>query len=566
MKYNRLGDLLISVGLITQEQLDHALKQQKHTKNRLGQQLIQESIITEQQLIDALRMQLGVEFIDLNDFIPEARLASMVPKATAERFDVVPVRAEQDAIYLAMSDPLNFMAIEAVKATTRKRIIPMISTARGIEHAMLGLYGNEGATRAIEDMRRERSLTSQAQPADTALTAAAGEGTAAPTVRLVNSILERGALDAASDIHIEPRENDLHVRMRVDGLMRSMMFVPKDLQASVISRLKVMGGMDVTERRVAQDGRAVFTAKNREFDMRMSTLPTIFGEKVAIRLLEKNSGLLHKDKIGLCPDDMAKYMNLISRPSGVVLIVGPTGSGKSSTMYTMIHELNTQHVNLVTLEDPVEYHVNGVTQVQIQEKTGLTFANGLRSVLRQDPDIIAIGEIRDSDTAHIAMRAAITGHLVLSTVHTNDAISTIDRLLDIGVEPYIISSALNGVISQRLVRRICPNCRAAYTPASEEVLSLGLEAHTTVQVYRGAGCPACAGTGYLGRTGVFEILMLSQALRLAISRGAGREEVERIIRQEGRFVPMASRVRELVLSGITTVEEAQRTVFVAEDV
>ena len=566
MKYNRLGDLLISVGLITQEQLDHALKQQKHTKNRLGQQLIQESIITEQQLIDALRMQLGVEFIDLNDFIPEARLASMVPKATAERFDVVPVRAEQDAIYLAMSDPLNFMAIEAVKATTRKRIIPMISTARGIEHAMLGLYGNEGATRAIEDMRRERSLTSQAQPADTALTATAGEGTAAPTVRLVNSILERGALDAASDIHIEPRENDLHVRMRVDGLMRSMMFVPKDLQASVISRLKVMGGMDVTERRVAQDGRAVFTAKNREFDMRMSTLPTIFGEKVAIRLLEKNSGLLHKDKIGLCPDDMAKYMNLISRPSGVVLIVGPTGSGKSSTMYTMIHELNTQHVNLVTLEDPVEYHVNGVTQVQVQEKTGLTFANGLRSVLRQDPDIIAIGEIRDSDTAHIAMRAAITGHLVLSTVHTNDAISTIDRLLDIGVEPYIISSALNGVISQRLVRRICPNCRAAYTPASEEVLSLGLEVHTTVQVYRGVGCPACAGTGYLGRTGVFEILMLSHALRLAISRGAGREEVEGIIRQEGRFVPMASRVRELVLSGITTVEEAQRTVFVAEDI
>ncbi len=562
MKYNRLGDLLISVGLITQEQLDFALEQQRQTKNRLGQVLIQENVITEQQLIDALRLQLGVEFIDLADHIPEARLAAMVPKATAERFGVVPVKAEQDTIYLAMSDPLNFMAIEAVKATSRKRIIPMISTIRGIEHAMLGLYGNEDATRAIEEMQRERSAAPQAQAAVTTAAAAAADNTA-PTVRLVNSIIERGALDGASDIHIEPGEGDLHIRMRVDGVMRTMMFVPRDLQATVLSRLKIMGGMDVTERRVPQDGRAGFTAKNREFDMRMSTLPTIFGEKLVIRLLEKNSGLLHKDKIGLSHEDMRKYLNLISRPSGMVLIVGPTGSGKSSTMYTMINELNSQQINLVTLEDPVEYNVSGISQVQINEKTGLTFAGGLRSILRQDPDIIAVGEIRDSETAQIAMRAAITGHLVLSTLHTNDAFATLDRLVDIGVEPYIIAGALNGIISQRLVRRICPDCRMACKPGPEELLSLGLDQQAVPQVYRGTGCPACAGTGYLGRTGVFEILILSHALRLAISGGYNREEMEEIIRREGRFIPMANRVRELVLAGVTTVEEARRTVFVA---
>jgi type IV pilus assembly protein PilB len=462
MTYTRLGDLLLSVGLITEEQLNQALQRQKTTKQRLGQELIDEKIITEQQLIDALRRQLGIEFIDLSSTFIKPQMAELLPKNIARKNNVVPVRLNGDSLYLAMSDPLNFMALEEVKTATRKRVVPMIATTKAIEHSISSLYGSEGAARAIADMKREIAAgvqTPEQENAENFVASNIGgeeENGTAPTVRLVNSILERAILEHASDIHIEPYETEVRVRMRIDGVMHSLMTVPKALQASVISRLKVMGAMDITERRVPQDGRAGVRVKSRDVDLRMSTLPTIFGEKFVIRLLDKDSQLLTKENIGLSGSDLNKYLDLIRRPSGVVLIVGPTGSGKSSTMYTMIRELNTEKVNLVTLEDPVEYNIPGINQVQINEKTGMTFASGLRSILRQDPDIIAVGEIRDGETAQIAMRAAITGHLVLSTIHTNDAVSTVDRLMDIGVEPYLISNALNGVISQRLVRRSLP--------------------------------------------------------------------------------------------------------------
>lgn len=572
MAYTRLGDLLLSVGLITQEQLDHALQEQKNTKNRLGQELIEEKVITEQQLIDALRVQLGVEFIDLNGLSIQPQLAMLLSQNIAQKYSVVPVKLEQDTLYIATSDPLNFVAIEEVKKATRRNVVPMIATVDSIEHSIANLYGSQVAARAIEDMRREIEAEAPMAPGQhtdsfTASAFGGREDTAsAPTVRLVNSIMERAVVDMASDIHMEPQEMDMRIRMRVDGLMRSIMSVPKDLQASVISRIKIMGGMDVTERRIPQDGRSAIRVKGRDIDLRISTLPTIYGEKVVIRLLDKDSALLSKEKIGLDGDDLKKYMNLIARPSGMVLIVGPTGSGKSSTMYTMIRELNTEQVNLVTLEDPVEYNIEGINQVQINDKTGLTFASGLRSVLRQDPDIVAVGEIRDGETAQIAMRAAITGHLVLSTVHTNDALSTIDRLVDIGVEPYIISSALNGIISQRLVRRICPHCRQFYSPLPEELMGLGFSGEEENKLYRGKGCPACFGTGYRGRTAVFEILVFSHALRLAVNRNARREELEKIVRQEGHFTTLADGVRRLVLKGITTIEEARRVVVAEEDI
>ena len=562
MAYIRLGDLLVSAGLITHEQLAAALERQKVTKNRLGQELIEEAVITEQQFIDALRMQLGIEFVDLSAAAIEPQLAEALPRNIARKYGVVPVRLHGNTLYLAMSDPLNFVAQEEVKTATRKRVVPMISTADGIERAIASLYGNEGANRAIEEMKREISAGTQSLP-EAAGIIDSGDG-AAPTVRLVNSIIERAAVENASDIHLEPAEQELRVRMRIDGVMRAVMTVPKDLQASVIARLKIMGGMDITERMVPQDGRAGVRVKERSLDLRMSTLPTIFGEKFVLRLLDKDSQLLSREKIGLDGADLEKYQALLSRPSGVVLIVGPTGSGKSSTMYTMIRELNTEQVNLVTLEDPVEYNISGVNQVQINEKTGMTFASGLRSILRQDPDIIAVGEIRDGETAQIAMRAAITGHLVLSTVHTNDALSTIDRLLDIGVEPYLIASALNGVVSQRLVRRVCPNCRRAYEPTGEERMDIGLEPESGRTFYRGGGCPACFGTGYRGRIAVFEILVMSRRLRAAVSRGARQEELQAIVREEGGFVTLAENCRRLVLDGVTTIEEARRVVSSAD--
>jgi len=559
MKYTKLGDLLLSAKLITPQQLDFALNNQKITKNRLGRELIEEGIITEHQLIQALKMQLGVESVDLSSAAISPNLTDLVPKSIAKRHSLVPVKLVGNNLYIAMSDPLNFVAIEDVKTATRKKVIPMIAPTDSIEITIATLYGNEGAARAIEEMKREISV-SPVVTADSFTTNSIENDTqSAPTIRLVNSLIERAIVEHASDIHLEPYESELRVRMRIDGLLRNIMTVPKNLQSSVISRLKIMGGMDITERKIPQDGRSNVKIKDSDVDLRMSTLPTIFGEKFVIRLLEKNEQLLDKEKIGLAGDDLEKFQYLLNRKSGgVILIAGPTGSGKSSTMYSMIRELNKEQVNLVTLEDPVEYNISGINQVQINEKTGMTFAGGLRSILRQDPDIIAVGEIRDGETAQIAMRAAITGHLVLSTIHTNDSLATIDRLLDIGVEPYLISSALNGVISQRLVRRICPHCKEEYTPSELELSSIGLFNSTNHKFYRGKGCSSCFGTGYRGRIGVFEILVLNSKIRAAISNGEKREDIAEMIKKSGQFVTLADNCRRLVFEGITTIEEAGR--------
>ena len=566
MAYKRLGDVLIDAGLINDEQLSHALAQQKESKRRLGDELIHEGVITEAGLIEALQMQLGIEFIDLSQIDIEPEMSRVVSKNVARQYNVVPVKTTPEEVYLAMSDPLNFMAIEAVKNATRKRVVPMVATHDSIMRAVMTLYGNEGAARAIEEMKRDVRSADEAGGGSFSTTSLDDDADAqsAPTVRLVNSIIERAATERASDIHLEPREADLHVRMRIDGVLRTILTVPKELQPSVISRLKIMGGMNTSERRIPQDGRANIRLKKQDIDLRINTLPTIHGETVVIRLLDKNEALFDPNGIGLEGDNLDKYNKLIRANNGMVLIVGPTGSGKSSTMYTMIRQLNTDSVNLVTLEDPVEYNIDGVNQVQINEKTGMTFASGLRAILRQDPDIVGVGEIRDGETAEIAMRAAITGHLVLSTVHTYDAASTIDRLIDIGVEPYLIASGVRGVVSQRLVRMVCPHCREEYQPDPEEFEAIGLPYNPASRFYRGQGCPLCFGTGYRGRTGVFEILVIDRALRASITGGATREELQDAIERSGSFQTMEDSCRELVLSGVTTVEEARKTINALE--
>lgn len=559
MAYMRLGDLLLSAGMIDKEGLDRALELQKTTHKRLGKVLTEYGIISERQLIDTLEMQLGVEFIDLSKTILPPELAQVVPKSIAKRHNVVPVRAVKDEIYLAMSDPLNFMATEEVRSATHKRVVPMIATEEAVDRAILTLYGNEGAARAIEEMKRDAG--DGMSEANVYTTTVGGDDThSAPTIRLVNSIIERAATERASDIHLEPREGEMAVRMRVDGVLRNVLTVPRNLQGSVLSRLKVMGGMNTSERKIPQDGRANVRAKQSDIDLRISTLPTIYGEKMVIRLLDKSNQILSRAGIGLDAGSLERFSRLMRNTSGVILIAGPTGSGKSSTMSTMVRELNTESVNVVTLEDPVEYNIDGVNQCQINEKTGMTFANGLRSILRQDPDIIAVGEIRDGETAEIAMRAAITGHLVLSTIHTGDSIAALDRLFDIGVEPYLTASALKGIIAQRLVRKICPQCRREYTPSGEELEILGLESSDGVRLYRGEGCPMCFHTGYRGRTGVFEVLLVDHSLRRLITERANRETIFPVARKGG-FVTLARHCRELVLQGITTTEEAARTIY-----
>ena len=558
MAYMRLGDLLLSSGVISHEQLGRALELQKESKERLGDVLVQSGIITEQQLIEALKIQLGVEFVDLTAVSIPVELAKYVPRTLAKKYCVVPVKLVRDTLYLAMSDPLDFIAQEEVKAASRKRVIPMIATHRATEQAISRLYGSEGTARVIEEMKREAgSAGPDIVPAQLAKDSDSSEG--APTIRFVNSLIERAFAERASDIHLEPQEGEMVVRMRIDGLLRRVLTVPAELQSTVISRLKIMGGMDIAERKVPQDGHAMLRVKGSEIDLRISSMPTVYGEKIVLRLLNKTSQLLSRDAIGLEGDDLESYQALLRNTGGVILLVGPTGSGKSTTMCVMLRDLAREEVNIVTLEDPVEYYIPGVSQCQINEKTGMTFAGGLRAILRQDPDIISVGEIRDGETASIAMRAAITGHLVLSTLHTNDAPSAVDRLRDIGVEPWLISGALRGVVSQRLVRRICPHCKRAYHPASDELALLGLDDAPDLVFYKGEGCPDCHHTGYAGRRAVFEILMLDAPLRRLINAGASADELADEARRHG-FTTMRERCRDLVLRGETTAEEAARTI------
>lgn len=557
--YMRLGDLLISAGVIRPEQLNDALAIQKKTRERLGDVLINNGIITEQQLIEALQMQLGVDFVDLTAVSIPLELARFVPRSIAKKYCVVPVKLQKDELYVAMSDPLNFEAQEEIKSASHKQVVPMIATRRAVEQAIATLYGNEGTARAIEEMKREAG-SNQADIVPVQMSKAVDNGAAeAPTIRFVNSVIERAITERASDIHLEPQEGEMVVRMRIDGVLRRIFTVPANLQATVIARLKIMGGMNIAERKIPQDGRAMVTAKDKEIDLRISSIPTIYGEKIVLRLLDKSSGHINRKTIGLEGEDEKKYDRLLKNSSGVILIVGPTGSGKSTTMCAMIQELCNEQTNIMTLEDPVEYNIPGANQCQINEKTGMTFAAGLRSILRQDPDVISVGEIRDGETASIAVRAAITGHLVISTLHTNDAVSTISRLVDIGVEPYMISSALRGVVSQRLVRKICPQCRKAYTPTEEEKRMVGIAENEDVTFYKGEGCQECGRTGYRGRRGVFEILTLDAALRREVANNASSEELTKTALENG-FVTMKDNCRRLVLEGVTSVAEAAKAI------
>lgn len=557
--YMRLGDLLISAGVIRPEQLNDALAIQKKTRERLGDVLINNGIITEQQLIEALQMQLGVDFVDLTAVSIPLELVRFVPRSIAKKYCVVPVKLQKDELYVAMSDPLNFEAQEEIKSASHKQVVPMIATRRAVEQAIATLYGNEGTARAIEEMKREAG-SNQADIVPVQMSKAVDNGAAeAPTIRFVNSVIQRAITERASDIHLEPQEGEMVVRMRIDGVLRRVFTVPANLQATVIARLKIMGGMNIAERKIPQDGRAMVTAKDKEIDLRISSIPTIYGEKIVLRLLDKSSGHINRKTIGLEGEDEKKYDRLLKNSSGVILIVGPTGSGKSTTMCAMIQELCNEQTNIMTLEDPVEYNIPGANQCQINEKTGMTFAVGLRSILRQDPDVISVGEIRDGETASIAVRAAITGHLVISTLHTNDAVSTISRLVDIGVEPYMISSALRGVVSQRLVRKICPHCRKAYTPTEEEKRMVGIAENEDVTFYKGEGCQECGRTGYRGRRGVFEILTLDAALRREVANNASSEELTKTALENG-FVTMKDNCRRLVMEGVTTVAEAAKAI------
>lgn len=559
MAHIKLGQLLVSAGVLNEQQLQDALNIQKQTKKRLGDILIENQIITGDELNRALQMQLGIDFVDLTAITIPVELAKFVPRNIAKRHCIVPVKLVDDTLYIAMSDPLDFIAQEEVKAVSHKKVVPMIAAKKATEQVIEKLYGSEGTARAIEDMKREMgSAEGDIVPAQLKQSTEESVNTA-PAIRFVNSVIERAFVENASDIHMEPQKDEMIVRMRIDGLLRKILTVPSNLQNTVISRLKVMGGMNISEHQIPQDGHAMITVKGHSIDLRMSVIPTVYGEKVVLRLLDKSSKQISRHTIGLSTEEEKKYEALLKNSNGVILLVGPTGSGKSTTLCAMLTELAKEEVNIVTLEDPVEYDIDGVNQCQINEKAGMTFANGLTAILRQDPDIIGVGEIRDAKTAQIAMRAAITGHLVLSTLHTSDAVSAIDRLEDIGIEPYLVAGALKGVISQRLVRKICPHCRKPYIPTDEELRLLGMTDSADAKFYIGEGCPECHHSGYHGRQAAFEILTVTKEMRQMIAKGATSEDISKVA-EKTDFVTMKEACRKLVFTGITSVGEALKAI------
>lgn len=568
MPKKRIGDLLIERGLITDNELKFALDRQKQTREKLGEVLVNNNIVTSEDMAKTLAYQLEVDYIDLARTNIPTSMSELVARNTARANHLVPVSKTGDSLYIAMDDPLNFYAIDEVRKVTKLKIVPMIATKEAVERAINTLYGNEGARQAIEEYHAQRADSATGQEMtvsnfDYVISSADStvDTESAPTIRLVNSIIERAVNEHASDVHMEPREGDMDVRMRIDGIMRDILRVPKDITPAVIARVKTMSSLDVAERRIPQDGRFAVSVSGKSIDMRVSTLPIAWGEKIVLRLLDKSNTNINKEALGMYPDDMEKYDRLIHYHNGVLLLVGPTGSGKTTTMYAMLNELNTRDVNLVTLEDPIEYNIDGLNQVQINTKIDMTFANGLRAILRQDPDIISLGEIRDGETAEIAMRAALVGRFVLSTIHTNDAVGAIERLEDIGIEPYLVSSTLRGVISQRLVRRVCPYCGEEYHPQREEQERLGLEFDPDRIFKFGKGCQHCFDTGYSGRIAVFEIFEVTPAIREMIYKDAGRTAIEKeLAKPESGFVSLPKNAIRLVQDGVTTTSEVLRII------
>lgn len=553
-KNKRLGDLLIDAGLITQEQLQKVLQLQKATGKKIGEALIDEGYVQETQIIEVLEFQLGIPHLDLKKYLIQSDVPRLISERLAKRHKLIPVKKDGDKLMVAMADPLNIFAIDDVKIATGLEIVPAITTKKNVEDAIARYYGRESAEEAIRDFRKEYEIDGVEELENNSL----NEVSNAPMVRLVNSFIKQAVKLKASDIHIEPSENNLRIRYRIDGDLQEIMTVAKSAHLAIVSRIKILGKMDIAEKRLPQDGRIEMMVEDREVDMRISVLPTVFGEKVVIRILDRSSFVLSKTQLGFTESNMKSFERIIKKPYGIILVTGPTGSGKTTTLYAALKELNQINRNIVTVEDPVEYRLSGINQVQVNNKAGLDFASGLRSILRQDPDVIMIGEIRDAETAQIAVRASITGHLVLSTMHTNDTTSTVTRLVDMGIEPYLVSSSVVGIIAQRLIKKICGSCKYTYMSNPSEMALLGLTEEILLQ--KGKGCNECNYTGYRGRQAVQEILPVNEAIRRLIDERASLDNIRKTAFLQG-MTSLRENCKDLVLEGVTTTDELIRVAY-----
>ena len=556
-KHRRLGDLLVEYGYVSSEDLQRAVALQKQNGGKLGEVLLQLGHVTEADISSILEVQLGIPRVEIEKLHISPEIPRLINERLARRHTLIPVDLSDSILTVAMADPLNIFAMDDIQLTTGLDVKPVIATRKEILNAIGLHYEKASAEKALEEFSETFDVDLGEDIDEEMLS----NVRSAPVVKLLDSITKQAVKMRASDIHIEPQEHNIRIRFRVDGELQEIMSPEKASHGAIVTRIKIMGRMNIAEKRVPQDGRVELIIDGRPVDMRISILPTVFGEKVVIRLLDRGSILMSKRDLGFSDKNLEVFDKIIQHPHGIVLVTGPTGSGKTTTLYAVLQELNKINRNIITVEDPVEYRLSGINQSQVNVKAGLTFASGLRSILRQDPDIIMVGEIRDHETAEIAVRAAITGHLVLSTIHTNDSVSTISRLVDMGIEPFMVSSSVVGIMAQRLVKRICTNCKTSYLPNPQERILLGLE--NGAVLYRGAGCNACNQTGYRGRIGIHEILPMYEDIKALIDRREPLDKVRALASQHG-MVTLRESCCQLVHAGVTTVEELLRMTYSLE--
>jgi type IV pilus assembly protein PilB len=568
-----LGQILLEKGLIRQDQLDEALKVQKNTTEQIGRILVELGFVSEKDVLRGHAEQLGIPFLELDRTSVDEDVAKAIPQSVVQRYNAVPIRRSGNRLTVAMADPTNVFALDDIRLITGYEIDPVLAAPDDIGALMRGadngasqetlntaLQALDGGTAAM--LADDMDLTGGGTDEDVDRGAALEDE--APIIRVVNVIIQQAIKDRASDIHIEPDRRGVRVRYRVDGVLHEVMQVPKYVHAPLISRIKIMGDMNIAERRLPQDGRIHVRNEGKDFDLRVSSLPTVFGEKVVMRILDQSSILIGLNKLGMFAEIQAELESVIVQPNGMILSTGPTGSGKTTTQYSVLNKINSVERNIITIEDPVEYQLRGLNQVHVNRKAGLTFANAMRFFVRQDPDIIMVGEIRDLETAETAIQAALTGHLVLSTLHTNDAPSAVTRLVDMGVEPFLIAASVIGVLAQRLARNICANCKEPYKPPADALRRVGfkMEDMDSVVFYRGRGCEQCRHSGYKGRLGIFELMLMNEEVEDLIVKRAPLSEVRNAALANGMKTLKMDGFQKVV-EGRTTVEEVMRVVFTA---
>jgi type IV pilus assembly protein PilB len=556
-KTKKLGEILVEEGLITAEQLERALVEQSRTDQLLGRILIDLKMVKESDLMAALAKQIGFRFVDLADFTIDGSAAGLIPEQVARRYRALPIGYEDSRLLVAMADPANLFALDDIRTITGMDLQPVVATAADIEVAIRKYSRMD---ESVQKLSTEASSAAEDDMAEMERAAASLEE--GPIVKMVNLLITQAIADRASDIHIEPMEREVRIRYRIDGVLQEVMRSPKNIQAGLISRLKVMADINIAERRVPQDGRIGLTVSGKSIDLRVATLPTVYGEKVVIRILDKSSVLLKLEELGFLDQSFKRFQEAYTKPYGAVLVTGPTGSGKSTTLYACLNIVNKPDKNIITVEDPVEYRLQGINQMQMNARAGLTFASALRSILRADPDVVLVGEIRDRDTAQIAIEAALTGHLVLSTLHTNDAPSSLPRLVEMGVETYLVASSIDCVVAQRLARKLCPKCREGYRPNHAELEQAGFPEFVwddIKELFRPVGCTACSKTGFRGRLGLYEVMTMSEEIERLVVERAPSDEIKRSARRDG-MITLREDGLEKVRLGITSVEEILRVV------